>query len=130
MSKVKRLVERDGCSLELAQSKVAAQMPLEVKQKKSQYIIDNSSIRQETEKQVRCPSCRPCLVSSGMRSIDTGLESIQVAVAGMQCWTRHWATVQVIDVVSRLKKRLWWKSTLQIPINIAVVVIFAFNALV
>lgn len=52
VSQVKRVVERDGCSLELAQSKVAAQMPLAVKQKKSQYIIDNSGTRQETEGQV------------------------------------------------------------------------------
>lgn len=51
---VKRLVERDGCSQDLAHSKVAAQMPADIKQKKSQYIIDNSGTRQSTEAQVRC----------------------------------------------------------------------------
>lgn len=86
-TQVKRLVERDGCSLELAQSKVAAQMPLEVKQKKSQYIINNSNTRQETEE-------------------------------------------QVVNTCSRLKKGLWWKSTLQVPVNVAVIVVFALNALV
>ncbi len=51
---VRRLVERDGCSKDLAQSKVAAQMPLEQKQKWCQYIIDNSGTRQSTEAQVCC----------------------------------------------------------------------------
>ena len=51
---MKRLVERDGCSQDLAQSKVAAQMPLDLKQKKSQYIIDNSGTPERTEAQVLC----------------------------------------------------------------------------
>ncbi|EIE24152.1 dephospho-CoA kinase [Coccomyxa subellipsoidea C-169] len=86
-TQVRRLVERDGCSKDLAQSKVAAQMPLEQKQKWCQYIIDNSGTRQSTEAQVK-------------------------------------------DTVWGLRKGLWWKSALQTPANIAVILIFAISGLV
>lgn len=45
-------MRRDGCSRELAESKIAAQMPLAVKRKKSQHIIDNSGSKHDTELQV------------------------------------------------------------------------------
>ena len=54
---VERLMARDGCSRELAGSKVAAQMPLDAKRAKSQHIIDNSGSWEETHAQVPGPTC-------------------------------------------------------------------------
>lgn len=48
-------MERDGCSRELAEAKVGAQMPLAAKRAKSQHIIDNSGSREETRAQVGWP---------------------------------------------------------------------------
>ena len=83
VSQVKRLVERDRCSLQLAQSKVAAQMPLEIKQKKSQYVIDNSSTRQKTEEQVRCNTGTRAHTEKHRRD----LECMHYALAEVQCST-------------------------------------------
>eukprot|EP00884_Botryococcus_braunii_P015811 jgi/Botrbrau1/2913/Bobra.0036s0050.2 len=49
---LERLMKRDGCSRELAQKKVAAQMPLDAKRRFCQYIIDNSGSPEDTAVQV------------------------------------------------------------------------------
>ena len=50
---VQRLMARDGVSQEAAEQSLKAQMPLEEKRKKAQFVVDNSGTLQETRKQVR-----------------------------------------------------------------------------
>lgn len=49
-------MKRDNCSRELAQKKIAAQMPLDSKRKMCQYVVGNSGSREETAAQVTWPS--------------------------------------------------------------------------
>lgn len=50
---VQRLMARDGVSQEAAEQSLEAQIPLEEKRKKAQFVVDNSGSLQETRKQVR-----------------------------------------------------------------------------
>lgn len=50
---VQRLMARDGVSRKAAEQSLKAQMPLEEKRKKAQFVVDNSGTLQETRKQVR-----------------------------------------------------------------------------
>lgn len=50
---VQRLMTRDEVNLEAAEQSLTAQMPLEEKQKKAQFVVDNSGTLQETRKQVQ-----------------------------------------------------------------------------
>ena len=51
-SQIQRLMERDGISREMAQSILAAQLPIDEKRAYADYIIDNSGSLEETRKQV------------------------------------------------------------------------------
>lgn len=51
-SQIQRLMERDGISREMAQSILAAQLPIDEKRAYADYIIDNSGSLEETKKQV------------------------------------------------------------------------------
>jgi len=46
-------MERDGVSREAAEQSLKAQMPLEEKRKKAQFVVDNSGTLQETRNQVK-----------------------------------------------------------------------------
>lgn len=48
-----RLMLRDGVNRESAEQSLKAQMPLEEKRKKAQFVVDNSGTLQETRKQVQ-----------------------------------------------------------------------------
>ena len=50
---VQRLMERDSVSKEAAEQSLEAQMPLEEKRKKAQFVVDNSGTLQETRNQVQ-----------------------------------------------------------------------------
>jgi dephospho-CoA kinase len=50
---VERLMARDGVDKTAAEQSLAAQMPLEEKRKKAQFVVDNSGTLQETRKQVQ-----------------------------------------------------------------------------
>lgn len=49
---IERCVARDGCSVEEAEQRVAAQMPIEEKRELADYVIDNSGDPQATRRQV------------------------------------------------------------------------------
>jgi dephospho-CoA kinase len=52
-TQILRLMERDGISREMAQSILAAQLPIDEKRAYADYIIDNSGSLEETKKQVQ-----------------------------------------------------------------------------
>ncbi|DBA78000.1 TPA: Dephospho-CoA kinase cab5 [Trebouxia sp. C0004] len=52
-TEVERLMKRDACSKPEAEAKVKAQMPLRLKQNKSQIVIDNSGNKHHCEQQVQ-----------------------------------------------------------------------------
>jgi dephospho-CoA kinase len=52
-TQLRRLVVRDGCTEEAARARTASQMPLAVKARAGDYVIDNSGTREETEARVR-----------------------------------------------------------------------------
>ena len=52
LAQVKRLMKRDACSKPQAEAKVKAQMPLKLKQDKSQIVLDNSGNKHHCEQQV------------------------------------------------------------------------------
>ncbi len=52
-TQLRRLMERDGCTEEAARARVASQMPLAVKARYGDYVIDNSGTREQTEARVR-----------------------------------------------------------------------------
>ena len=52
-TQLRRLVARDGCSDEAARTRTASQMPLAVKARYADYVIDNSGSREQTEARVR-----------------------------------------------------------------------------
>ena len=73
VSQVERLTKRDKCSRSQAEVKVKAQMPLHIKQDKSQIVIDNSGDRNHCKQQVTGtshPYTRICIVECH-RDIDT-----------------------------------------------------------
>ncbi len=49
---IKRLMQRDGISIEEARQALSAQMPLSKKVKQADYVIDNSGTLEETQAQV------------------------------------------------------------------------------
>lgn len=49
---LKRLMERDRLSLEQAEQRLRAQLPIELKKQRADYVIDNQGSLQETERQV------------------------------------------------------------------------------
>ena len=52
-TQLRRLMERDRCSEEAARARTASQMPLAVKARYADYVIDNSGSRAQTEARVR-----------------------------------------------------------------------------
>jgi dephospho-CoA kinase len=52
-TQLRRLMERDRCSEEAARARTASQMPLAVKARYADYVIDNSGTRAQTEARVR-----------------------------------------------------------------------------
>jgi dephospho-CoA kinase len=52
-TQLRRLMERDGCSEEAARARTASQMPLAVKARYADYVIDNSGTRAQAEARVR-----------------------------------------------------------------------------
>ncbi|HEY7653396.1 MAG TPA: dephospho-CoA kinase [Methylomirabilota bacterium] len=52
-TQLRRLMERDGCSEEAARARTASQMPLAIKARYADYVIDNSGTREQTEARVR-----------------------------------------------------------------------------
>ena len=50
---MERLIKRDGCTRELAEAKIGAQMPQESKRQRSQYVVDNSGSHSSTRCQAR-----------------------------------------------------------------------------
>ncbi len=52
-TQLRRLMARDGCSEEAARARTASQMPLAVKARYADYVIDNSGPREQTEARVR-----------------------------------------------------------------------------
>jgi dephospho-CoA kinase len=50
---LRRLVQRDGCTEEAARTRIASQMPLAIKARYGDYVIDNSGTREQTEARVR-----------------------------------------------------------------------------
>ncbi len=52
-TQIRRLMERDGIPEEAARARIATQMPLAVKARYADYVIDNSGSRADTERQVR-----------------------------------------------------------------------------
>jgi len=52
-TQLRRLIARDGCSEEAARARTASQMPLAVKARYADYVIDNSGTREQTDVRVR-----------------------------------------------------------------------------
>jgi len=52
-TQLRRLMERDRCSEEAARARTASQMPLAIKARYADYVIDNSGTREQTEARVR-----------------------------------------------------------------------------
>jgi dephospho-CoA kinase len=52
-TQLRRLMERDRCSEETARARTASQMPLAIKARYADYVIDNSGTREQTEARVR-----------------------------------------------------------------------------
>ncbi len=52
-NQIRRLMERNGLSRDEARARIAAQLPLEDKAEKADYIIDNNGTVEETRKQVK-----------------------------------------------------------------------------
>lgn len=52
-TQIQRLMQRDGVSREAAEQSLTAQMSLEEKRKKAQFVVDNSGTLQETRNQVK-----------------------------------------------------------------------------
>jgi dephospho-CoA kinase len=52
-TQLRRLVQRDGCTEEAARTRIASQMPLAIKARYGDYVIDNSGTREQTEARVR-----------------------------------------------------------------------------
>jgi dephospho-CoA kinase len=52
-TQLKRLMARDGSTEEAARARTASQMPLAVKARAGDYVIDNSGTREQTEARVR-----------------------------------------------------------------------------
>jgi dephospho-CoA kinase len=52
-TQLRRLMARDGITEEAARARVASQMPLAVKARYGDYVIDNSGSREQTETRVR-----------------------------------------------------------------------------
>lgn len=52
-TQLRRLMARDGCTEEAARARTASQMPLAVKARYADYVIDNSGSREQTEARVR-----------------------------------------------------------------------------
>jgi dephospho-CoA kinase len=52
-TQLRRLVQRDGCTEETARTRIASQMPLAIKARYGDYVIDNSGTREQTEARVR-----------------------------------------------------------------------------
>lgn len=48
-----RLIQRDGCTEEAARTRIASQMPLAIKARYGDYVIDNSGPREQTAARVR-----------------------------------------------------------------------------
>jgi dephospho-CoA kinase len=53
VTQLRRLMARDGCTEEAARARTASQMPLAVKARYADHVIDNSGSREQTEKRVR-----------------------------------------------------------------------------
>jgi len=51
-TQLQRLTERDGLSVEDARQRIAAQMPLDDKRARADYVIDNTGSREATRRQV------------------------------------------------------------------------------
>jgi dephospho-CoA kinase len=51
-TQLRRLVERDGFTIEEAQRRIAAQMPLDAKRERADHVIDNSRSLEDTRVQV------------------------------------------------------------------------------
>lgn len=51
-------MQRDRCTVLQAERKIAAQMPLHLKESKSQFVLDNSGSRNHCQHQVRLQDCR------------------------------------------------------------------------
>lgn len=47
---LERIVARDGCSREIAEKKLASQIPIDVKRKQADFIIENDGVREATER--------------------------------------------------------------------------------
>jgi dephospho-CoA kinase len=52
-TQLRRLMERDRCSEEAARARTASQMPLAIKARYADYVVDNSGTREQTEARVR-----------------------------------------------------------------------------
>lgn len=52
-TQLRRLMERDRCSEEAARARTASQMPLAIKARYADYVIDNSGPREQTEARAR-----------------------------------------------------------------------------
>ena len=52
-TQLRRLMERDGSSEEAARARTASQMPLAIKTRYADYVVDNSGTREQTEARVR-----------------------------------------------------------------------------
>ncbi len=52
-TQLRRLMARDGSTEEAARARTASQMPLAVKARAADYVIDNSGTREATEARVR-----------------------------------------------------------------------------
>ncbi|HYB70426.1 MAG TPA: dephospho-CoA kinase [Candidatus Bathyarchaeia archaeon] len=52
-TQLRRLMARDGCSEEAARARTASQMPLAVKARYADYVVDNSGTPEQTEARVR-----------------------------------------------------------------------------
>jgi dephospho-CoA kinase len=52
-TQLRRLMQRDGCTEEAARARIASQMPLAIKARFGDYVIDNSGTREQTETRVR-----------------------------------------------------------------------------
>ena len=84
-------MRRDKCSRQLAEAKVASQMPLERKAALADHVLDNSGDRATLESQAGCPSrltqchavclqamlCSPCCDCPGAR-IGEQVEAVRV----------------------------------------------------
>ena len=82
-------MKRDDCSKQLAEAKIASQMPQERKKQKSQYIVDNSGSHSHTAEQACTPFLFTILLFSRGGAVIAEPFGTSLSILQMpECWSK------------------------------------------